>query len=149
MYSRPADHLRSKIKIPDNYGGNAFGGINDMSSRYCDIKDDDKRDTPFKEDLIPFSPTPSSAVIEDGADAFSEEDSKDNEISVSSQSTPKSSPLSSLLPNFIGSSAHFPFGHGIGGEEMLILAMMAMIFMSEGETDNELLLLLGLLLFAG
>ena len=62
-----------------------------------------------------------------------------------------SSLLSSLLPNF-DLSKHFPFGHGIGGEELLILAVMLIVFVSgndRGEVDSELLLLLGLLLFAG
>ena len=59
--------------------------------------------------------------------------------------------LSALLPPTL-SSSHFPFGHGLGSEEILILAIMLLIFLSgneRGEVDNEALLLLGFLLFAG
>ena len=59
--------------------------------------------------------------------------------------------FSSLLPRG-NLSSHFPFGHGIGSEELLILAVMLMVFLSGnecGEVDSEFLLLLGLLLFAG
>ncbi len=59
--------------------------------------------------------------------------------------------FSSLLPKGALSS-HFPFGHGIGSEELLILAVMLMVFLSgneSGEVDSEFILLLGLLLFAG
>jgi hypothetical protein len=62
-----------------------------------------------------------------------------------------SSVFSSLLPRS-DLSRHFPFGHGIGSEELLILAVMLMVFLSgneKGEVDSEFLLLLGLLLFAG
>ncbi len=64
---------------------------------------------------------------------------------------PASSIFSSLLPR-ADLSRHFPFGHGIGSEELLILAVMLMVFLSgneRGEVDSEFLLLLGLLLFAG
>ncbi len=66
-------------------------------------------------------------------------------------SIPASSIFSSLLPRS-DLSKHFPFGHGIGSEELLILAVMLMVFLSgneKGEVDSEFLLLLGLLLFAG
>ena len=66
-------------------------------------------------------------------------------------SLPTSSLFSSLLPR-TDLSRHFPFGHGIGSEELLILAVMLMVFLSgneRGEVDSEFLLLLGLLLFAG
>ena len=57
-----------------------------------------------------------------------------------------------LLPPIGRLEEHFPFGHGIGSEEMLIMAMMLLVYLSgeDGQKpDNELLLLLGLLLFAG
>ena len=59
--------------------------------------------------------------------------------------------FSSLLP-FASSSSNFPFGHGIGGEELLILGVMLLVYLSgneRGKVDNEFLLLLGLLLFSG
>jgi hypothetical protein len=57
-----------------------------------------------------------------------------------------------LFPPIGRLEEHFPFGHGIGSEELLIMAMMLLVYLSgeDGQTpDNELLSLLGLLLFAG
>lgn len=153
MYSRPPDNLRNRIKIPDNYHGNAFNGANDLTSRYSDMREDDSRGTTEKIMQEAFPPLPDPTPVE-ATTLFSNEEGgsgeADGDTAVSALTEKNTvSPFSSLLPSFIGSSAHFPFGHGIGSEEILILAMMAMIFMAEGETDNELLLILGLLLFAG
>jgi hypothetical protein len=144
MYSRPPDKTNSRIKIPDNYNGNAFGAVNSLTPRYSEPHNDVFSDLPDDEGII------SPAISDASRDEL--EDKSENIASLPLATAPqdkKNSTLSSLLPSFIGSGSHFPFGHGIGSEEMLILAMMAMIFMSESETDNYLLLLLGLLLFAG
>lgn len=47
---------------------------------------------------------------------------------------------------------HFPFGHGIGSEELLIMGIMLMVYMSyenTKESDGDLMLMLAMLLFAG
>lgn len=55
--------------------------------------------------------------------------------------------LSSIIPNGIFKN-NFPFGHGLGSEEFLILGIMLSIYLS-GEADAELMMLLCILLFAG
>lgn len=55
--------------------------------------------------------------------------------------------FSSILPGGIFKN-NFPFGHGLGNEELLLLGIMLSIYMS-GEADGELMMLLCLLLFAG
>lgn len=147
MYSRPPDHTRNRIKIPDNYNGNAFGGVNDLSSRYSDLKEEAFAQDREKDDIL--APLKEAPVVEAVRTVENEINGAKSPTELSALQPTKSSSLASLLPTFIGSSSHFPFGHGIGQEELLILAMMAMIFMSDGETDNEMILLLGLLLFAG
>ncbi len=57
----------------------------------------------------------------------------------------------SLFASMLGDGIfknNFPFGHGLGSEELLILGVMLAIYAS-GEADGELMLLLGILLFAG
>ena len=69
-----------------------------------------------------------------------------------SKREPERSSLFSLLMPPSSNALHFPFGHGIGSEELLILGIMLLIFLhgsESGEPDNEFLLLLALLLFAG
>ena len=55
--------------------------------------------------------------------------------------------FSSLIPSGIFKN-NFPFGHGLGSEELLLLGIMLSIYMS-GEADGELMMLLCILLFAG
>ena len=80
---------------------------------------------------------------------------KETESTVSvakSSENDKSSSLSSLFFGTNPLSNHFPFGHGIGSEELLILAVMLLVFISGEQNncpDHEFMLLLGLLLFAG
>ena len=150
MYVRPPNNNHSELKLPENYSGNAFSRF----SAYADMP------PPVKAPLLKNEPrigeestTPHEtfeapheksqevvALVRKQAD----NDGEKNESTGGSL-------LSSLLPNF-DLSKHFPFGHGIGGEELLILAIMLIVFVSgndRGEVDSELLLLLGLLLFAG
>ena len=63
----------------------------------------------------------------------------------------KGSLFSSILPSGALKN-NFPFGHGIGSEELLIMGIMLMVFMSgnnDKDPDGELMLLLAMLLFAG
>ncbi len=151
MYVRQPDPNRQKVKIPENYSGHAFRD----GSPYNDMPPPTRIDLPPTERSLTsaveqFSPEP---PIEPQETAFEEEDdSHSNFESVSAPTNTKPSIFSSLLPTNFASASHFPFGHGIGSEEILILAMMLLVFLSDknGDApDHELLLLLGLLLFAG
>lgn len=161
MYTRSPDSTRQKIKIPENYSGHTFrepSAYNDMpppirvdpqhqinreltephvnsSSRYIENdQEESARAQISNEDQDESASPPLSS-----AQHFQEKEEK-----------PQSSIFASLLP--ASSSSHFPFGHGIGSEELMILAIMLLVFLSEddkSQVDNELLLFLGILLFAG
>ena len=156
MYTRQPDSKRSPLKIPDNYSGHAFRS----SSTYSDmpppthlpIPQTDWRGetaeagTPSLEDERLIDPQKEESTAP--------EDNADDEISESSkkQDSRAASIFSSLLPSSIIGGNHFPFGHGLGSEEILILAIMLLVYLSgeeKGEPDTEFLLMLGLLLFAG
>lgn len=156
MYSRRPDQMRQGIKIPENYSGHAFREPNPYGDMpppaRIDIPPTERREatvTPQSEEPIRYPSadfTPPEAIAEEiSHKPLQEEMKKPIEEA-------KQSPISSLIPTGIASSSHFPFGHGLGGEELLIMAMMLLVLLSGkdgGESDHELLLLLGLLLFAG
>ena len=172
MYVRPPNSTTEKIKVPENYRGNAFGS----SGEYTDMPPPIR--IPRSDYDLPPEEYRERRNIPEGEEAFEDHreningsqklpavaESKSVEPHVSATNTQPSysathtsddtarNPIfSSLLPP-LNNSAHFPFGHGIGAEELLILGIMLLIFTHEGESredDNELILLLALLLFAG
>ena len=171
----------SRVKIPDNYGGNAFS-----SSYFGDMPPPVRQVAPPKNDGInktvpPLDATPkssplaeklrnpSNADVEDVSDRVffdayqksgdgalhaqsdQQQSTGDQAAKPHDQSSHTPSLLSALIPK--GSiSGNFPFGHGIGSEELLILGIMLLVYLSgsdRGEIDGEFIVLLGLLLFAG
>lgn len=129
MYSR-SPRERETVNIPENYSGNAF-----RNNVYTDI-------VPNQQEK-PTEQTSQDGTLPSVIESFAEEKSRDNRSSKSI--------FSSLLPNF-SSGSRFPFGHGIGTEELFILGIMLLIYSSADEEqpmDSELLLLLCILLFSG
>lgn len=170
MYVKPPRQSISRVKLPENYSGNAF----DRSGIYNDMPPPARQSpssmshTPTDSDLPPQELNAPSSKLESDTDSrhlsedtniVSEDDGdhysdvNDRFIRTSAEGVPsdRGSIFSSLLP--LSSQAnHFPFGHGIGGEELLILGTMLLIYLSgneSGNVDNEFILLLGLLLLAG
>ena len=160
MYVRPQGDRG--VKIPENYSGHAFRD----QSPYGDMPPPAHIPGPptlrRERVVVPPQVTPQAIPqpIYDTVEETAEEEgyaSDENESQKSEndyeQTPPSSEPRSSsifasLLPTATSNASHFPFGHGIGSEELLILAIMLLVFLSE-ESDQELLLLLGFLLFAG
>ncbi len=156
MYVRPTSHSRSGMKLPENYSGSAFS----QQPIYNEMPPP-TRTMPQRYQTSAFEPPisdiPKSEIIRENAppsDIY-EEPIYNEEYEEQNKEQPSApvatSIFSSLLPKG-GLGDHFPFGHGIGSEELLILAVMLMVFLSgneSGEIDSEFILLLGLLLFAG
>ena len=148
MYVRPPSPQSHTVKLPENYSGNAFSRQPIYAQMPPPVRtqpahqDAPRHEAPHNLDIPPEEirqeyPSP---VYEDLDEDRGEE-----------KSTPTQSIFSSLLPK-PNISSHFPFGHGIGSEELLIIAVMLLVFLSgneSGEVDSEFILLLGLLLFAG
>jgi len=161
MYARSPDPNRQSVKVPENYGGHAFsrsGAYSDMPPpariEPFQVEEDPRgKDMNVSYTADPYSDYP-DAAFEPQTDR---ELQKHDVYAPSPEKNPEPSPpserpsiFSALMPPNPSSSARFPFGHGIGSEELLIIAMMLMVYLADGESaDNELLLLLGLLLFAG
>lgn len=138
MYTRVPERNASnkKIKIPDNYSGNAFS----EQSLY---------NQPLS--VLPNKAIESDEKPQESAKINTEKERREEEGEVARAigSSRPDSLLSSLFPSK-SLKNHFPFGHGIGSEEILILGIMSLIFFSDDkEPDGELIMLLALLLFAG
>ena len=162
MYVRSNGNGRDRVRVPENYSGHAFRDQNpygDMppparippSSAYQ--KEKIERSQEFEERTSPdYNTEIEEEFIPTAEEEGEEKDGKESAPVFSQDSDTKggersSSIFSSLLPS-VSSSKRFPFGHGLGGEELLILALMLIIYLSD-EADEELLILLGFLLFAG
>jgi hypothetical protein len=151
MYVRPPSSRANTVKLPENYSGNAFS----RQPIYSEMPPPTRTQATRQESPQIERPTnldiPPEEIREDfHLQAYNDTD-KTDESPTEKTATSPSSIFSSLLPHG-ALSAHFPFGHGIGSEELLILAVMLLVFLSgneTGEIDGEFILLLGLLLFAG
>ena len=148
MYVRPPSPQPHNVKLPENYSGNAFQRQPIYTQMPPPIRaqptrqEGTAREAPHNIDIPPEEPMQEHVIP-----AYNEVEEKHDARDVST--TP--SIFSSLLPK-ANLSSHFPFGHGIGSEELLIIAVMLLVFLSgneSGEVDSEFILLLGLLLFAG
>lgn len=153
MYVRQPDSQRRQVKIPENYSGHAFR----PPSPYSDMPPPTHLPAPQNdwredEEIVQDSESPPSR-----GDNESPRQEEAQENGSNKEDTPRdprgaASIFSSLLPSSILGGKHFPFGHGLGSEEILILAIMLLVYLSgeeKGELDSEFLLMLGLLLFAG
>lgn len=151
MYVRQPDSRRSQVKIPENYSGHAFKS----ASPYSDMpppthlpappvdRREEEMELPYRE--IENSDIEAEPVLQEATEeTVTEEPQKETDKTASI--------FSALLPSSIIGGNHFPFGHGLGSEEILILAIMLLVYLSgeeKGKPDTEFLLMLGLLLFAG
>lgn len=149
MYVRPPSPQPHTVKLPENYSGSAFTRqpiytqMPPPARAHSLRAEDVPREIPRDLDIPPEETRQDfvAPVYNEPPEEHTEERSAGASPSI----------FSSLLPRS-NLSSHFPFGHGIGSEELLIIAVMLLVFLSgneSGEVDSEFILLLGLLLFAG
>ena len=153
MYSKYSDKSDPDIRIPEHYSGCAFSNVKKAPAPYIG-----KNPSTFLEVGTPTPPSPPTPPLQ----KFTEQPVAEEKpvfidppqeitepipteaATEKKQAIPTLGPLSGLFGN-IGSA--FPFSHGIGFEELLILGMIILLSRNEGESD--IVLLLGLLLFCG
>ena len=149
MYVKPPSSQSHTVKLPENYSGSAFT----RQPIYTQMPPP-ARAQPARQESIPHEiPRDLDIPPEETRQDFVVPVYEDLGEDITEEKSASSSPsiFSSLLPK-ANLSSHFPFGHGIGSEELLIIAVMLLVFLSgneSGEVDSEFILLLGLLLFAG
>lgn len=147
MYVRPPSSQSHTVKLPENYSGNAFSKQPIYTQMPPPTRTQPMRQGPPPNEAPRTLDIPPDEQEEYFTPTHNEiEENFDDKPTVASPSI-----FSTLLPK-TNLSSHFPFGHGIGSEELLIIAVMLLVFLSgneSGEVDSEFILLLGLLLFAG
>ena len=160
MYVRPPNNTTERLKVPENYRGNAFGSSGEYTDMPSPIRlPRAEYDLP-PEEYREQAPIRASDPHSTKDTPFSQRDNNDliaekSIITHTSDAAPDAQTAASALSALLhqtSSHAHFPFGHGIGTEELLILGMMLLVFTHGGESgeyDNTLILLLALLLFSG
>ena len=147
MYSRFSSEREPPVQIPEQYSGWAFS--RDRGPKSAPTTTSQKPSSAFLDVAKPsYSPHPQEAAKER---PLSEEQPSDQDHTVETQEVfkqeRKPSLPSPLLPLFGNLGHAFPFSHGIGFEELLILGLL--ILLSRNNCDTETILLIGLLLFCG
>ena len=147
MYSRAKDRPRSPIRLPDHYSGWAFR----------DLPPNDTQDPPLPHsappDAIPLSPRSTQESESCHSPTVSPEPPCEQHQNSSappcfpSQKPPPPSFLQPFEHLFGKVGSAFPFSHGLGFDELMILGLI--ILLSHSDHDPDVLLLLGLLLFCG
>ena len=158
MYVRPPNSARDRVRIPENYSGNAFTR-DQRADMPPPVKISSAYDLP--PDQIPHiraeEKNGETATQEFSSEAMGSTERKEEVSNI--QEEVKAPPtkqtgsiFESLIPPIRALEHSFPFGHGLGSEELLILGMMMLVYFSGNESgsfDYEFMILLGLLLFAG
>ena len=119
--------LRTGVYVPPNYSGTAIGGSGGSSA------DAPPPDTPPTQPATTPQAEKALPVVEVSAPT--------------SAGTPTSMPLAGLW-----SAKHFPWGHGIGSEELFLLGVWLFLASEHHREDGEwplALWLVGALLFCG
>ena len=146
MYSRANSRTEQPIRIPEHYSGCAFGSTkSDLSPK----KEEHFSPRRYPEPAKPTPPKPTQ-------DFHSPQHS-------SSPSIPISLPVPTSIPHpqkekpptapqpiqgLLGSiGSAFPFSHGLGFDELLIIGLI--LLLGRNSQDSDMILWLALLLFCG
>ena len=143
MYSRFSGKNEQVSQVPEHYGGYAFAPSSPVraepskppATHYFEVAAPSPKPPPMPHSEIP-SPTESTK------DLPPEPETPSHAVQAS---LPTHKPIPPRLFGNLG--AAFPFSHGLGFEELLILGIIILLSQNEGESDA--VLLLGLLLFCG
>lgn len=146
MYSRAKDRPKAPIRLPDHYSGWAFRDLPPT---------DEAQQAPLPHTAPPDVIVPTSSIQ-------TEEHSSCDACPSFSALPPPPQPIPPCPPppkppspsffqpfeNLLGKvGSSFPFSHGLGFDELIILGLI--ILLAHNDHDPDILLLLGLLLFCG
>jgi len=165
MYSRAKDRPKAPIRLPDHYSGWAFrdpppndtpeepiphrappDAIPLSPSTHNDSSDDTHLSVPTYEAVphvpsarqdVPCDPTPSRDLPPHALTPPCDVQKK----------SPAHSPSPSWMHSLGKIGSAFPFSHGLGFDELILLGLI--LLLSHNDHDPDVLLLLGLLLFCG
>ena len=141
MYSRYHPPSDDPIRLPENYGGVAFS---ERNASKLDVDHQTRTLEVAKPSPPPLTPPPPDRPTQ--REGLEDKETR-HPIASKSDALQKSLPLrhASWLP--MGVKEGFPFAHGIGFEELFIIALIILI--SRNEEASDVVLWLTLLLFCG
>lgn len=140
MYSRYHRASETPIQLPENYGGIAFS---ERAQPRSDIERQGRTLEVAKPS--PPMPTPTPTVPPTEQPDVQQPDVTFPTSDTPSQSKPTATDVLSKFPLIARDG--FPFAHGIGFEELFIIALI--ILLSKSEESPDVVLWLTLLLFCG
>ena len=143
MYSRYNNSPEKPLRIPENYSGYAFAGGKPRQEipRQIDVAKPTPAPPKEEEPKVPPSAEPQKSI----SGAFSAPDEKPHEKEEKVAQSASVSLYEATKPKT--SARGFPFGHGIGFDELLLIGLIVLLHGSEGDSDVVLWLIL--LLFMG
>lgn len=152
MYSRYHNNTEKPIQLPENYSGCAFSDFKNNSSdvpsgssRRIDVA----KPTPPPE-AAPLAAEPPPRRDEPAAKDGCADCAKESGLLPVPKAPPPNKPHTDSLPlgGLLGNLGHaFPFTHGIGFDEILLIGLI--LLLAKNENDTDLILWLALLLFCG
>lgn len=170
MYSRYDHRQEHPIRLPENYSGTAFSetapsdrsAARDLPPRQLEIgkptpppdRPPSDMPPPLRPIVLPPQKNAREAPKQELPTPYFEPTQKEERIA--EKEPPRrlpspDSPLSSLLQPFHGLFGHaghtFPFAHGIGFDELLIIGLI--VLLSGAEQGSDTVVWLALLLFCG
>ena len=150
MYSRFSGKQERVTQLPEHYGGYAF------SRQTTEVREEAKKQSPpaVFEVAKPTPPPREDALKGIAGGAIGDTgglsgNEADDSSTVAPLSTDERKDEKKAVPTglFGGLGNAFPFSHGIGFEELLILGLILLLAREDG--DRDAILWLGLLLFCG
>ena len=163
MYSRNIRNRDDRpLRIPENYGGSFLMKQREDPPRSDEYRADackasreskrfagERRDLREKMHENPYEEThcdlPRNDIQENEADDVEDRHECDSREENDCRPSMPSVFSKSLLP--INLASHFPFGHGLGFEELFLLGLILVLF--NNQADDQIIVLLIVLLFCG
>ena len=152
MYSRYHDPSERPIQIPENYGGSAFSNRRFSAPeegrsepmRRIDVA----KPTPLAEKTVPPGMAPPKPILlPPPREEHKKEAAEPTDRPVPNEKPPVPASPSALQAPLGTHTNGFPFSHGIGFDELLIMGLI--LLLSRSGQESDLILWLMLLLFCG
>ena len=147
MYSRSQDRSGSPIRVPEHYSGCAFSTARPPQPK----KQEEAPPRPPLRHPAPAKPSPPPVETREEPPHVTHASSPALLLPPIS-APPKEDPKALLPPKPVGTlfgsiGSAFPFSHGIGFDELLIIGLI--LLLARSGQDSDMILWLALLLFCG
>lgn len=146
MYSRYQNRPERPVQLPENYSGIAFSRKSEPDVAKRSTESIRQTTAPPKSPYPARLPSPVPPPLPEPIQEELPEEAPQQPPPPVPSPVPSALPhaVEGLLGNFKNS---FPFGHGMGSEELLLIGLI--LLLSQNGEDRDMILWLALLLFSG